>query len=303
MKKLLPFLIVFLTVFSAPAQAAVTANDYVSQKELTVSYGTKKHTCQAVRIHENWFLTAAHCVEMCKSTACDTRVLLAVGKVSAQALFAADDIFIPTGYREVTEKGVKTHTFWDVALLRYHKDSVIYEAQDGGVSSAEHFQQALKSDSDLSAQWEGALKPKLPTVYVYQQKDVRAVHTNLMVPLWTDGEMSFLSQPEQVLYLGQNQSLWASAGFGVESGNSGGGVYFSKKGLMGIATAKRVNDLPAEVKKDYPAFDANSAFFLFNGFSKKTTFAFIEDTLSRFGDRVKKKNLKEILEPVIVGAE
>jgi hypothetical protein len=300
MKKLLPLFIVFLTVFSASAKEAPLANDYVFQKQLIVAYGQKKHTCQAVRIHKNWFLTAAHCVEMCKETVCQTRVVLADGKVSAVASFTASDIFVPEGYREVTDKGVKTHTFWDVALLHYQK-GVTYEYADGGVASPESFQQALAEDADLKTQWDGALKPKIPLLYVFQEKRVRGMHFNLIVPLWENGEMSFLSKPEQVLYLGQKQSLWASAGFGVDSGNSGGGVYLSKRGLLGVATAKRVNDLPADVRKDYPAFADNSEFFLFNGFSKKTTFAFIESTLLRFGDRVKTKELKEVLEPVVIG--
>jgi len=293
-------IILLLVVFCAPFVSAKPYNDYTFQKQLIVTYGEKAHTCQAVRIHKNWFLTAAHCLVMCQDTACKTRILLAQGdNVSAYASFASSDIIIPEGYREITNKGVQTHTFWDIALLRYRKN-ITYEDAHGSIISRDDFQQALDTDKALKIQWKGATSPKIPTLYVYQGENEREISTNLTVPLWDNGEMTLLSEPEQVLYFGQNHSLWGSAGFGVDEGNSGGGVYLSKDALLGIATAKRVNDLPEDVRRDYPAFQNNSEFFIFNGFSRKTTFAFIENTLS-LGEKVRTKELEDILEPTIVG--
>ena len=73
MKKYL-FLLGVVLFGALAARAEVFANDYEFQKQLLIN---GSDTCQAVRIHENWFLTSAHCVAKCKTAACDLRLILA----------------------------------------------------------------------------------------------------------------------------------------------------------------------------------------------------------------------------------
>ena len=290
MKKFIFILLIGMCSLLSYAKDPVYADDYLFQKQLLVG---AKDTCQAVLIAKNWFLTAAHCVTPCMGKKCRLQVVLAAGEISALTEISTADIVIPQEYQTTDKEGhLITHTYWDVALMRYHPKEVFFQNQNGEEVSAEQFKQALAEDEDLNAQWKDTLKPKYPTLYSFSREKETPFQMNLWVPRWTQGEMSLLSEPEQILYLGQKQSLWASAGFGVTSGNSGGGVFLANGGLLGIATAKRVNDLPKEVKRDYPHFAAAEDFFLFNGFSKKTTLEFIKKTLQNFGAQVKIKELR-----------
>jgi hypothetical protein len=110
--------------------------------------------------------------------------------------------------------------------------------------------------------------------------------------------MESFSNPKTVLYFGRKQALWGADGFGVDHGNSGGAVVLENGGIVGIATAKIDNNLPSEVKQVFPTFGQANEFFLFNGFAPKTTFAFIEKTMARFGDRPVTKKLRKIVPTV-----
>lgn len=295
MKKYL-FLLGFLlgTVVCLHAAPTVYANDYEFQKQFFIN--GERDICQAVRIHENWFLTSAHCVAKCQSVACNLRIVLAQGKtVEASALLTSQDVFVPKEYQTVTDKGVRTHTAWDVALLHYKPGTYEFRYNDGSPAPQSAFEAARAQEEKFEAQWQGAVSPELPFLYLYSSETMHQLNTDLIVPRWDLGEMTSLSKPEQVLYFGNRQGVWASAGFGVQPGNSGGGVYVEKGGLIGLVTAKRQNDLPVQVKQKYSQFGAASAFFFFNGFSKKTTFKFIRETLARHGAHVKTKELKQVL--------
>lgn len=292
MKKYL-FLLGVVLFGALAARAEVFANDYEFQKQLLIN---GRETCQAVRIHESWFLTSAHCVAKCKTGACDLRLILAQNDdVQVSAALTSADIFIPQEYQTVTEQGVRTHTGWDISLLRFTPGEYHYRYADGADAPQSAFQQAL-TDEEFAAQWQGITRPKLPFLYTYSSESTRQINTRLVVPRWQLGVMTSLSAPKYILYFGSKQATWGSAGFGVEEGNSGGGVFLDKSGLLGIVTAKRTNDLPAEIKQKYPQFGVAEEFFFFNGFSKKTTFKFIKDTLTRFGAHVKTKELKQILQ-------
>ena len=291
MKKSILLFSVLFCALAGWGKPPVYADDYLFQKQLLVGDAA---TCQTVRIAQEWFLTAAHCVVPCiQQQNCKLRVVLAAGEVSALADIKSGDVMVPPMYQTTDKEGRPvTHTYWDVALMRFHPQDVFFQLANGMAATLEHFKRARAEDEDLEAQWIGFIKPKYPTLYTFDREQETPLKTDLFVPLWERGEMTILSEPKQVLYLGQRQSLWASAGFGVDHGNSGGGVFWRDGALLGIATAKRVNDLPTEIKQQYPAFAQTDEFFLFNGFSKKTTFEFIKRTLADYGASVKAKELR-----------
>ena len=268
------------------ARAEFFSDDFVTQKEFWIN---DRATCQAVRIHKNWFLTAAHCVEVCQHKSCNLRMMLAVGKVSAFAELSSSDVFIPNEYTETNEAG---SVLWDMALLHYKPTSISYVSAEGGPADQETFARAMRQDPDLKAQWEGAQQPRLRPVVVYSGPGLMHLPENIVVPRWTQGELSYFSNPTYILYAGQRQAMWVSDGFGVEKGNSGGAVQLANSlGIIGVVSARKANDLPADVRREFPAFGANGEFFMFTGFSKKTTWPFVRDTISRYGDSVKVKKL------------
>lgn len=281
---------------SAVQAAPVLANDYAYQKQLTMP---GKKTCQTFRIHENWFATAAHCVDMCVFDGqCDIKILLAQGPVSASVQVDKRDIFIPKPYRTVdAKKRVSTHKFWDVALIHYQPQEYHYQFAQGGTATAEEFNEAVKESLSLYVQWQGAIKPQIPVLYTYGGENLMTLPQNIIVPRWNFGQMQSLSNPQSVLYFGEGKSLWASDGFGVQEGNSGGAVVLEDGGIVGIATAKMDNHLPAEVRAAFPKFGQAYEFFVFNGFAPQTTLKFIEKTMRRFGDRPRVQKLKRIESP------
>lgn len=293
MKKLLLILALSLCAMPSIVAAEVFADDYVFQKQIVIN---NKHTCQAFRIHQNWFATAAHCVEVCaEQGSCQVKILLAQGSVNASVTVGVRDVFIPEQYRTVDAKQrVSTHKNWDVALLHYQPEEYVYEFPEGGMATAEEFNQALKESRRLRLQWRGATRPEIPVLYTYGGHDLMTLKENLIVPRWNFGQMVSFSNPKTVLYFGEKQALWGADGFGVDHGNSGGAVVLPNGGIIGIATAIMDNQLPADVRQAFPTFGQAHDFFLFNGFAPKTTMAFIGKTLAHYGDRVRTKKLRKI---------
>ena len=284
--------------FLAPiAGAEVFSDDFVSQKQLAILNRTSNQpsTCQVIRIHENWFLTSAHCVKNCETDRCQLRVLLARGKeVSALADISDRDIFISKEYQEGKLAG---SVFWDIALLRYRPERYEFKTNDGYLIDRETFEQALRKDSVLRRQWKGAVDPVLPELIVYSGPELMQLDKkdNVIVPRWTDGAMTYYTNPNYVLYAGKRQAMWVTDGFGVTEGNSGGGVWTEQDGgLLGVVSAKQDNQLPTAVKEAYPQLGKTTEFFAFTGFSKKTTWKFVEEVLKQYGDEVKTKKLKKI---------
>ncbi len=294
MKKLYLVIVLCSFVGTWGHGAAVYADDYVFQKQIIIN---GKHTCQAFFIHPNWLATSAHCVEDCLGNGpCQVKILLAQGPVNASAMVGKHDVFVPKEYRTVdAQQRVSTHKNWDVALLYYQPDEFIYEFPEGGMATAEEFSQAVKSSRSLRLQWKGTTRPEIPVLYTYGGNDLMTLKDNLIVPRWNFGQMESFSNPQTVLYFGEKQALWGADGFGVDHGNSGGAVVLENGGVVGIATAKMDNQLPAEVRQAFPTFGQSHDFFLFNGFSPKTTLLFIEKTMARFGDRIRTKKLHKIV--------
>ena len=75
--KQLRFYLLSLFLLGAGYACAQDAFDYAQKEyELTFTVRGKTQTvsCQAVRFHKNWFLTAAHCVSPCKNYSCQMRM-------------------------------------------------------------------------------------------------------------------------------------------------------------------------------------------------------------------------------------
>lgn len=294
MKKIFLFLLVSTVVFSFPAPvraegAEFFSDDFVSQKEFWIN---NRATCQAVRIHQNWFLTAAHCVEACRHKSCNLRILLAVGKVSAYAELSSSDVFIPKQYNEGKSAGT---VLWDMALLHYKPTSYTFVSAENGPVDMETFSKAMKTDPDLKAQWKGAQKPDVRPLVVYSGQELMHLPENIVVPRWTRGDLTYFSNPKYILYAGQRQALWISDGFGVDHGNSGGAVELADSlGILGVVSARKDNDLPADVRREFPEFGQSGEFFMFTGVSKRTTWPFVRDTMARYGDSVKTQKLHPI---------
>ncbi len=305
MKKLLLILFTCVLAGGAAFAAPIFADDYTFQKQIIVSNADDTVTCQAFRIHQNWFATAAHCVKMCVASAkgCRTKIYLARGEVNAFVTVDPRRIFIPKQYRKLDAKGqMLADKKWDVALIHYEPDEYLYEFAQGGMATESEFAAALQEDPNLKTQWRGAKNPKIPALYIYGGDELKTLKSNIIVPRWENGRMSVFENPKSVLYFGNNQAVWGSEGFGVDHGNSGGAVVLEDGGVMGIATAKLDQKLPPDVQSAFPNFGQTDESFVFNGFAPHTTFSFIKKTMARFGDRPvtqKFRRFAPVEEPVL----
>ncbi len=104
-------------------------------------------SCQAVRIHRNWFLTAAHCVSPCKKYKCDIRMWLALGPARASVSLDSKHVFIPAAYEDeyTLPPGAKIQKKlqpWDMALIRYAPEEEDFSYHDAGgpIKEAEFLQ-------------------------------------------------------------------------------------------------------------------------------------------------------------------
>ena len=146
---LLGALLPALLPLAAQAQDAFDYTQKQFENTFTVRGVTRTTTCQAVRIHKNWFLTAAHCVSPCKNYECTLRLWLAIGPVRAAAQVARQRVFLPEAYQdEYTQPpGKKPESglpLWDVALIRFVPDSGDFAYFDAyGTVKKEDFLKAL----------------------------------------------------------------------------------------------------------------------------------------------------------------
>jgi len=295
-----------VVVIPALVQAEVYTDEYMVQKQYLIN---GKSTCQAIRIHQNWFVTAAHCVKDCAEQGCQLKMLLAVGEnITVSADLNASHVYIPPKYtEELAQEKPKSAVLigWDMALLHFTSSTYNFESTDGVVVERAVFDKALKKDKNLRAQWKAAIEPVVRPLVLFSSEHITHLNDNLVVPRWDWGEMTYFSDPNYILYLGKRQAVWVSDGFGVEKGNSGGGVLLdSNGGIMGVVSVKKDNDLPPQVLEQFPEFAQTSDFFMFVGFSQKTTWKFVKETLRQFNDRVKTTKLKveEPPEPVFSSA-
>lgn len=258
MKKL--FLALSLCVFAGTFSSAqeVFADDYIFQKQLIAQGKNYQEQCQTFRIHQNWFITAAHCVDRCKKDAtCQVKILLAHGPVNAWVPIDRREIFVPKQYRPVEATPSQTiPKSWDVALIHH---------QPGEEETPEQ---------------------TIPVLYVhggYGLMDLNLEGNDVEVPWWENGKMQLFTGSKKVLYFGGKQSMWSSCGFGLNPGNSGGAVTLKNGGIIGVVTATVPAGLAAKELKEFPCYRTEES-FLFNGFAPKTTLKFIEKTMGRYGD-------------------
>ncbi len=290
-------MLLYLFAGNLAAQAEVYADDFTFQKTILIN---DNFSCQAVQIHKDWLLTAAHCVApFVHKTPCYVRVIAAQGSTAkASAVLSCTEVSIPN---EVDTNG-QTHILWDMALIHYPVGEVTYEFHDAenNAISTDGFTKALQHDSLLRTQWKERVSKHLPQLYTYQSNAGKILQNGLLVPRWTGEQLTYLTSPQTVLYLGQKQAVWTTVGFGVNHGNSGGAVLALREHgrpvLIGIVSAKQENTLSESAKQQFPQFAQAEEFFIFTGFSDKTTLAFIKRTLAQYHDFISVKKIRKVLD-------
>lgn len=228
----------------------VREKDFLVQKEIAVwrtdkaGFGkTSVYSCQAVRIAPQWFLTAAHCVyNACRDTLpCTVQINLAQAEgelrqtVRVNHTTSSKNVFIYEGFFPEQNRVSSV----DVALIKLDDSAeYFYQAWNGKDAhwetiSREQFNLAQKNSPETRAQLDavGGLlvgAANLPTS--------RFLPT-LVVPLTNEGTLTYLVNPSTEVFFVRELQHFLSPGFGVQRGNSGGGVFTTHGELVGLVSS------------------------------------------------------------------
>ena len=294
MKTLLLFIILFLSPLTLCAQDApeqeqepqVNENAFLVQKEIAILPASERnmdyalqYSCQAVRLNEQWLLTAAHCVyTACGGTkSCDIEIVLAEAELKAVARVAhspADKyVDIYNGFRP----GQNRVSGLDVALIKMDKAATefAYAVPDGKggwsrISEAE-FYRLLRQAPETKAQ----LEAMNPLFISSASAPTSVLNARLAVPKVVNGRVTYLSGPGKGTYYVKQLEHFVSPDFGVRRGNSGGGVFTANGELVGIVSARVYNQDGSssfydEKGKLSLTLQNASDYFLFAGFNGTT---------------------------------
>lgn len=227
--------------------AKVREDAFLVQKEISVWRSDKAgesnvpvYSCQAVRIHPNWFLTAAHCVyPACRgSLPCTVQITLAQGELSQTVRIyhttAAQRVFMYEGFFP----GQNRISSVDVALIKFDPSSADYAfaAWKEGMwqpISQQQFTKLLAQSPETKAQL-NAVGTRL--VGAANLPNARLL-PQLAVPRMMQGSLSYLVSPSTDVFFVQKLQHFISPGFGVRRGNSGGGVFTTQGDLVGLVSS------------------------------------------------------------------
>ena len=141
----------------------VNENAFLIQKEIAVwptdqtfNSQVPVYNCQAVRLHENWFLTSAHCVySACAARPCTVEITLAespdlLARVRVKHSTVSPSVYIYRGFFP----GQNRISGMDAALIRFVPQKAEFSyvnLEDGTPLSPEEFENAFASSSGTEA--------------------------------------------------------------------------------------------------------------------------------------------------------
>lgn len=291
MKKIF-YLLAFLFICTVSAFAQeepeprpVHEESFLVQKEIDIwrtdkTYNSQAsvYSCQAVRIHKNWFLTAAHCVyTACSGTQpCTVQITMAEAElrqtVRVYHSTSSQRVFIYPGFFP----GQNRISSVDVALVRFDPETAdfSYEKQEKGAWKnipQEEFYARLPDCQETQAQLNAAGVRLVSSANLGNALFLPGI----VVPKTVNGEIFYLQSPSSDIYFVEKLQHFISPGFGVRRGNSGGGVFTPQGDMVGLVSSLMYSKngsasfYDAEGKAVLTLKDARD-YFLFTGFNGAT---------------------------------
>lgn len=244
---ILPFLLSIPSFAQEAAERPVREDAFLVQKEIHVwrtdkTYNTQAqvYSCQAVRLHKNWFLTAAHCVYSACSGAqpCTVQIALAEAElrqtVRVYHSTSSQRVFIYSGFYP----GQNRISSVDVALIRFDPETAEYsyaaQGKDGWKSvTQEQFSVLLADSPETKAQLSASGVRLIGATNLGNSR----FGAGIVVPKTVNGVVTHLQSPSDDIYFVEKLQHFISPGFGVRRGNSGGGVFTPQGDLAGLVSA------------------------------------------------------------------
>ena len=241
-------------------------------------------SCQAVRIHPRWFLTAAHCVyPSCNgSLPCTVQITLASAElrqtVRIKHSTTAKNVFIYEGFFP----GQNRISSMDVALVKFDPMTATYAYEEWN-DQQNQFVPITKKEFGDKLLNSPVTRAQLNAQMVRRFVSVARSHNSrflqpIIVPLMKNGNLSYLISPTRSIFYVEELRHFISPSFGVDHGNSGGGVFTAQGDLVGLVSAVggprgrsggavAFRNEEGELVLTLPNADA---YFLFTGFNNAT---------------------------------
>lgn len=245
---LLLFLFIFAYIPSAQADVSfITVSDEEAYKEVddfsnTYEINFNRHgemninKCQAVRLEEHWFLTAAHCVENACRGNCSFQARLVVGPNYEADMTVTHTPKSPKIFKHPKANIEKRSSSYDLALL-YFKPSeskVVYKDLSRRMALTEA--QFLQRIPNESLYYKAVKGTNIPNLLVMPHKKNVALDRELsIISIW-NGQKSVMNNTENMIF-SPKLNLFFTKNFGVIKGISGSGVMTNTGELVGIVSA------------------------------------------------------------------
>lgn len=193
--------------------------------------------CQATRVGKKWFVTAAHCVKVCKE-GCELRmdlleqpfsVLASVRHTPQKPLVFADPQYASN--ISVLHDFALLKIDLNQAVLTYYQRPQNPGARPTAVPAAQ-LNAFLRRTPSARREFAQALHPTLPPLLVFEEA-TRKIDRTLSVISIFDGKRTVLQNPHPSYYV-KEMGFAYTQNFGVREGMSGSGVMTNTGELAGI---------------------------------------------------------------------
>jgi len=212
--------------------------DFSNTFEVTIyNPGSQKSSkCQAVRIHKNWYVTAAHCITPICDKACNIEVRVVVGPNYEMNIVASHTPSTPHVYKNHILKGPVKSPAYDIALLRVPAKDGAFRYKNPAAKTYIPERVFLNSIPDYNIYYKAENGTNLPEILSVSSARSRALKRNVSVVSIWDGKRNVLAAKSPLLY-SPSKKFWYAENFGIVKGISGSGVMANTGELVGIVSA------------------------------------------------------------------
>lgn len=226
----------FITVNDEAAYEEV--EDFSNTYEINFNrHGEKKiNKCQAVRLKEHWFITAAHCVENACRDNCSFQARLIVGPNYEADMTVTHTPKSPKIFKHSKAKLDKRSSSYDLALLYFKPSETKVVYKDMLIKRALTEAQFLERIPNKSLFYKAVKGTNIPNLLVMNEDSGKKLDRKISVISIWDGKREVMNNTDGLIY-SPKQHLFFTKNFGIIKGISGSGVMTNTGELAAIVSA------------------------------------------------------------------